>query len=95
VYAAADRQYLLDDIPSARAMYAEARRFNARGYPAYHEDAKLVLGDGKNAEGRREAARLIWTYLQCNVDSPMADLAREDASAWQLERPAMLDCARP
>jgi class 3 adenylate cyclase len=95
VYAAADRQYLLGDIPGARAMYSEARRFNPHGYPAYHEDAKLVLGDGKNAEGRREAARLIWTYLVCNADSPFADLAREDARDWKLERPASLDCARP
>ena len=87
VYAAIVRQYLLEDVAGARALYAEVHHRAPWYYPGYYEEAKLVLGDRPTADQRSEAARILWTFIQCNPESPANVFAREDAEAWQLGRP--------
>jgi hypothetical protein len=88
LFAAAARQYFLDDRPGARALYARVRRLGAPLYSAYYEEAKLLYGDGNWAEGRSGAARLMWTFIDCFPDSDLNAVARADVRRWNLERPA-------
>jgi tetratricopeptide (TPR) repeat protein len=92
VYAATAQQYLLEDVAAGRKLYAEARRLMPSNYPAYYEDAKLVLGDGKSPEGRAEAARLLWQFIVCHPGTALEPYARADAEKWGLARPAGLAC---
>jgi tetratricopeptide (TPR) repeat protein len=95
LYAAAGAQYFLGDYPRARASYAAARRFGPSLYGAYFEDAKLLIGDGTNPAQRREAAKLIWAFIECNPTSELVPIARQDAHRWVLEKPAEpTDCAQ-
>jgi tetratricopeptide (TPR) repeat protein len=86
LYAAINYQYLLEDIPAARKLYAEARRFAPMLYPPYYEDAKLLRSQGGENE-RKEAGRLLWTFIQCNPQSKLVRYARADADAWGLAAP--------
>ena len=87
LYEAAVHQYFLGDVPRARQVYAEARRAGPTFYPAWYEESQLLLGDGSYAAGRREAARLLWTYIRCHADPEIAAVARGDAARMHLEEP--------
>ncbi len=85
LYAATAYQWFLGDVPTARRMFARARTLGPSLYPGFSEEARLLLDDPRT---RPDAARLIYTFIECNPSSPMLDLARADAREWGLERPA-------
>ncbi|MCC7383417.1 MAG: protein kinase [Deltaproteobacteria bacterium] len=87
-YAAAAYQYFLEDIPKARALYADLRHLGAGLFAAYHEEAKLLYGDGTHPAGRAEAATLMWTFIECHPESDLNAVARSEVNALGLARPA-------
>ena len=92
LYEAATTQYFLSDIPRAREVYAAARGATPTLYPAWYEEAVLVRGDGTSEEGRRESARLLWTYIRCHADAEIGELARSDARRLHLTEPESIAC---
>lgn len=86
LYAAAIYQYFLGDMEHAREMYAQLRDYAPSLYPPYFEEVKLLSELG-GASRTAEAARLLWTYIDCNPNSPMLVVAREDAKKLELVRP--------
>jgi hypothetical protein len=87
LYAGIAHHWLLSDVVKAREMYALARRLTPGVYPPYHEEAKVL----KDALATRDdAARILWTYIECNPRSPLNDVARADAASWSLARPSDL-----
>ena len=44
------------------------------------------------AEGRSEAARLIWEFVACHPGAPLEPYARSDAKKWDLARPSTVSC---
>jgi len=85
LYLATIYQYFLDDLATARRIFADARNRFPALFPAYSEEARLLLGDPRT---RPEAARLVWTYVRCFESSPMAGKARGKAIEWSLPEPA-------
>ena len=85
LYAAYAYDYLLTDVPNARKLLQEARRRLPSLYPAYYGEANMLH---KRVAYRAEAARLMWTFIDCFPNSEMHDYAVEDAKTWKLERPA-------
>ncbi|MFO0652002.1 MAG: serine/threonine-protein kinase [Polyangiales bacterium] len=84
LYEAAVTQYFLNDVPRARTIYAAARRASPSLYPGWYEEAVLVLGDGTWEDGRRDAARLLWTFIRCHATPEIAVVARADAARLHL-----------
>ncbi len=92
LYEAATTQYFLGDTARAREVYAAARQATPTLYPAWYEEAVLVRGDGTWDEGRREAARLLWTFIRCHADAEITEVARSDARRLHLVEPANIAC---
>jgi predicted Ser/Thr protein kinase len=95
LYAGATLQYFLEDSAGAKRMYAIAREQGPMLYPGYYEEAKLARGDGRSEEGNREAAKLLFTFIECNPTSDLVPVAWEHISEWRLTKPTdPLPCAR-
>jgi hypothetical protein len=88
LYGGAVLQYFLEDYEGAKQMYANARAHGPMFYPPYWEEAKLVRGDGKNEAGNQAAARILWTFIECNPSSDLIAVAREHVQEWRLLKPS-------